>query len=140
MGHVSRRRRLREGGIVNGTCHSKRILFRLRRLCDDLATNTYSIPKEKCVDCGQCRDICPGAAIIPGADARKILSIHIDEEACIGCSLCSRNCPANAITGEVKHPFTIHEDKCIKCGFCLTKCRKDAIRATFSTVFAPPVI
>ena len=67
----------------------------------DLATNTYSIPKEKCVDCGQCRDICPGAAIIPGADARKILSIHIDEEACIGCSLCSRNCPANAITGEV---------------------------------------
>ena len=49
----------------------------------DLETNTYSIPDEKCVDCGQCRDICPGAAIIPGADARKILSIHIDEEACI---------------------------------------------------------
>jgi electron transport complex protein RnfB len=106
----------------------------------DLESNTYSIPKEKCVDCGQCRDICPGAAIIPGTDAKKILSIHIDEEACIGCSLCSRNCPAGAITGEVKHPFTIHEDKCIKCGFCLTKCRKDAIRATFSTVFAPPVI
>ena len=92
------------------------------------------------MDCGQCRDICPGAAITPGPDSRKVLAISIDEEACIGCSLCARNCPANAITGEVKHPFTIHEDKCIKCGFCLTKCRKDAIRATFSTVFAPPPI
>ena len=31
-------------------------------------------------------------------------------------------------------------NSCIKCGYCLTKCKKDAIRATFSTVFAPPVI
>lgn len=106
----------------------------------DLESNTYSIPKDKCVDCGQCRDICPGAAIIPGEDSKRVLAIRIDEEACIGCSLCARNCPADAITGEIKHPFTIHEDKCIKCGYCLTKCKKDAIRATFSTVFAPPVV
>lgn len=103
-------------------------------------TNTYTIPKEKCVDCGQCRDICPGSAIIPGEDSKRLLSIYIDEESCIGCSLCARNCPAGAITGELKHPYTIHPEKCIKCGYCLTKCRKDALRATFSTVFAPPVL
>ena len=54
--------------------------------------------------------------------------------------MCARNCPAGAITGEIKHPYTIHEEKCIKCGFCLTKCKKDAIRATFTTVYAKPVL
>ena len=73
----------------------------------DLATNTYSIPKEKCVDCGQCRDICPGAAIIPGADARKILSIHIDEEACIASSMsASRDRTSPASSGFVYMPTT----------------------------------
>jgi len=46
---------------------------------------------------------------------------------CKGCSACARKCPVNAITGEIKNPFTIDTSKCIKCGACISTCKFDAI-------------
>ena len=51
----------------------------------------------------------------------------INPEFCKGCSKCARNCPVNAISGVVKHPYTIDHDKCIKCGACKESCAFDAI-------------
>ncbi len=46
---------------------------------------------------------------------------------CKGCSKCAKNCPVNAISGKIKHPYTIDSDKCIKCGACKDNCAFDAI-------------
>ncbi len=51
----------------------------------------------------------------------------INPEFCKGCSKCAKNCPVNAISGQVKHPFTIDSTKCIKCGACKDNCAFDAI-------------
>ena len=63
----------------------------------------------------------------PAGVCKALLSYEIIPELCKGCSLCSRKCPANAISGEVKKPFTIDKDKCIKCGVCKDSCKFNAI-------------
>jgi len=51
----------------------------------------------------------------------------INPDLCKGCSKCARNCPVNAISGIVKHPYTIDTTKCIKCDACRSNCAFDAI-------------
>ncbi len=63
----------------------------------------------------------------PAGVCKELLSYKIVADKCKGCSLCSRKCPANAISGEVKSPFTIDTTKCIKCGVCKDTCKFDAI-------------
>ncbi len=64
----------------------------------------------------------------PAGACQKLKSIVIDPELCKGCSKCARNCPVNAISGEIKKPFTIDQSKCIKCGACLSNCPFKAIK------------
>ena len=63
----------------------------------------------------------------PAGVCSKMTSYIIDPEKCKGCSKCARNCPVEAISGEIKSPFTINQDKCIKCGACIDNCPFKAI-------------
>ena len=63
----------------------------------------------------------------PAGECRDLITYSIDKDKCRGCSACARQCPANAISGEVKSPFTIDPDLCVKCGNCKTACRFGAV-------------
>jgi NADP-reducing hydrogenase subunit HndC len=64
----------------------------------------------------------------PAGVCKNLLQYSIDPEKCKGCSACARSCPADAISGEIRKPFTIDPSKCIKCGSCMEKCKFGAIR------------
>jgi uncharacterized Fe-S center protein len=57
----------------------------------DQHSTQQKVNKEKCIACGNCKDVCPENAIIlnPKAD--------IDNELCIGCGECMTVCPTDAI-------------------------------------------
>ncbi|MGI6175433.1 MAG: NADH-quinone oxidoreductase subunit NuoF [Christensenellales bacterium] len=63
----------------------------------------------------------------PAGECQQLKSIRIDPALCKGCSKCVRACPVDAITGEIKKPFTILQNKCIKCGACVGACPFKAI-------------
>ena len=63
----------------------------------------------------------------PAGACKALLQYRIDPEKCKGCSACSRVCPAEAISGQIRSPFSIDTSKCIKCGTCMTKCKFGAI-------------
>ena len=65
--------------------------------------------------------------VCPAGVCKSLLKYSIDPSKCKGCSLCARQCPADAITGEVRSPFTINQDKCVKCGACISTCKFGAI-------------
>lgn len=52
--------------------------------------NIAFIEKEKCVECGACRDLCRFDAITP--------DFVVEEISCEGCGVCVWNCPEKAIT------------------------------------------
>lgn len=65
--------------------------------------------------------------VCPAGVCKKLVSYSIDPEKCKGCSACARKCPVDAISGEIKKPFTIDKTKCVKCGVCMDTCRFDAV-------------
>jgi NADP-reducing hydrogenase subunit HndC len=65
--------------------------------------------------------------VCPAGVCRALVNYHIDPDKCKGCSLCSKKCPADAISGEIKKPFTIDTSKCLKCGVCMDTCKFGAI-------------
>ena len=62
----------------------------------------------------------------PAGVCKDLLKYEITDK-CVGCSLCSKKCPVGAISGEIKHKFTIDTAKCIKCGVCAENCKFKAI-------------
>jgi NADH:ubiquinone oxidoreductase subunit F (NADH-binding)/(2Fe-2S) ferredoxin/NAD-dependent dihydropyrimidine dehydrogenase PreA subunit len=63
----------------------------------------------------------------PAGKCRALTEYRIDPDRCKGCAVCARNCPTDAITGEVKQPFTINTGLCIKCGNCADLCKFQAV-------------
>lgn len=64
----------------------------------------------------------------PTGNCTKLKRIVINPDECKGCSKCARQCPVNAISGELKKPFSIDLTKCIRCGSCIEACPFHAIR------------
>ena len=63
----------------------------------------------------------------PAGVCKSLLSFEINPDKCKGCSACARKCPGDAISGEIRSPFTIDKSKCIKCGACMETCKFGAI-------------
>lgn len=63
----------------------------------------------------------------PAGHCKALLNYVIDKDKCVGCSACAKVCPVEAISGEIKKPFSIDQSKCIKCGACIEKCKFNAI-------------
>ncbi len=63
----------------------------------------------------------------PSGVCKALMRYIIDEAKCKGCSLCAKKCPVNAISGELKKPYSIDQSKCIKCGACKEACKFGAI-------------
>lgn len=64
----------------------------------------------------------------PTGQCKKLVTYYIDPELCKGCSKCARNCPVDAISGEIRSPYTIDASKCIKCGACVENCNFGAVK------------
>jgi len=63
----------------------------------------------------------------PTGNCEALADYKILPDKCKGCSLCSKKCPVEAISGELKKPYTIDTKKCIKCGACIQSCKFAAI-------------
>ncbi len=44
--------------------------------------------------------------------------LEIKADLCKGCGKCAKNCPMEAISGQLRMPYTIDNEKCIHCGAC----------------------
>ena len=63
----------------------------------------------------------------PAGGCQKLKRIWIDPALCKGCSKCAKSCPVNAISGQIKQPFSIDLSKCIRCESCISTCAFRAI-------------
>jgi len=70
------------------------------------------IDREKCTNCGACRNACPANAMI----------LDAPEGTCTDCKLCQELCPTKAIDLP-----NVNEKKCIKCYKCVRNCPVNAI-------------
>ncbi len=64
----------------------------------------------------------------PAGECQKLKRIWIDPALCKGCSKCAKSCPADAISGQIKQPFSIDLTKCIRCESCVSTCAFHAIQ------------
>ncbi len=55
--------------------------------------------------------------------------LEIKPDLCKGCGKCARNCPMDAISGQLRMPYTIDNEKCIHCSACWGACPFGAIDA-----------
>ena len=55
--------------------------------------------------------------------------LEIKADLCKGCGRCAKNCPMEAISGQLRMPYTIDNEKCIHCGACWGACPFGAIDA-----------
>lgn len=63
----------------------------------------------------------------PAGGCQKLKRIRIDPALCKGCSKCAKSCPVDAISGQIKQPYSIDLTKCIRCESCISTCAFHAI-------------
>ena len=95
------------------------------------------VDKEKCTDCGACREVCPRKLIVEVPYKQKVFVNCANKErgpavtkvcanSCIGCGLCEKECKKDAIH-VVNGVAVIDYDKCVGCKLCTKVCPRDAI-------------
>ena len=63
----------------------------------------------------------------PAGVCKALLNYEVMADKCRGCGMCAKKCPVDAISGEIKKPYSIDTSKCIKCGVCKEICKFAAI-------------
>ena len=95
------------------------------------------VDKEKCTNCGACREACPRKLIVEVPYKQKVFVNCANKDkgpavtkvcanACIACGLCERTCRLDAIH-VVGNVAVIDYDKCKNCTMCAKACPKNAI-------------
>ena len=112
------------------------------------------VDKEKCTNCGACREACPRKLIVEVPYSKKVFVncsnkdkgpavTKVCANSCIGCGMCQRTCKFDAIH-VVNNVAVIDYTKCNGCGTCVSKCPGLAItviacnRASSTTVLSLP--
>ena len=95
------------------------------------------VDKEKCTNCGACREACPRHLIVEVPYKQKVFvncsnldkgpaATKVCTNSCIGCGMCERTCKFDAIhvvNGVARIDYT----KCKNCTMCAKACPKGAI-------------
>ncbi len=95
------------------------------------------VDKEKCTNCGACREACPRKLIVEVPYSKKVFVncsnkdkgpavIKVCANSCIGCGLCQRTCKFDAIH-VVNNVAVIDYTKCKGCTMCAKACPRNAI-------------
>ena len=95
------------------------------------------VDKEKCTNCGACREACPRKIIVEVPYKQKVFVNCNNKEkgpavtkvcanSCIACGMCERTCKFDAIH-VVNNVAVIDYSKCKNCKMCAKACPKNAI-------------
>ena len=95
------------------------------------------VDKEKCTNCGACREACPRKLITEVPYKQKVFVncsnkdkgpavAKVCANSCIACGMCERTCKFDAIH-VIDNVAVIDYDKCKNCTMCAKACPKNAI-------------
>ena len=95
------------------------------------------VDKEKCTDCGACREVCPRKLIVEVPYKQKVFVNCANKErgpavtkvcanSCIACGLCEKTCKFDAIH-VINNVAVIDYTKCKNCTMCAKACPRNAI-------------
>ena len=101
------------------------------------AQGVAEVDKEKCTDCGACREACPRKLIVEVPYKQKVFVncanknkgpavTKVCANSCIACGMCERTCKFDAIH-VVNNVAVIDYTKCRNCTMCAKACPKNAI-------------
>lgn len=77
-------------GLKNAGITENRYLCVSVGIAGDPHITKAVINEEKCIKCGNCKNICPHSAITDNIEVRR--------ERCLGCTQCAKECPTEAIS------------------------------------------
>ena len=101
------------------------------------AQGVAEVDKEKCTNCGACREACPRKLIVEVPYKQKVFVNCSNKEkgpavtkvcanSCIACGMCERTCKFDAIH-VVNNVAVIDYTKCKNCTMCAKACPRNAI-------------
>ena len=101
------------------------------------AKGVAEVDKDKCTNCGACREACPRRIIVEAPYKQKVFVncnnrekgpavTKVCAKSCIACGLCERSCKFDAIH-VVNNVAVIDYAKCKNCKMCAKACPRNAI-------------
>ena len=129
------------GGDVNACKYGCFGLGSCAKVCKfdaiQIVNGVAVIDKEKCTNCGACREVCPHKLIVEVPYKQKVVVNCSNKDkgpavtkvcaaSCIACGMCERTCKFDAIH-VVNNVAVIDYSKCKNCTMCAKACPRNAI-------------